>query len=333
MDHERYRQVRQTKDTVTGKLLSYRNVVAVGVGYKTKGSVASDELCITMSVTDKIPDSQLPVSETLPLDVDDVQTDVIRSGPIYASAELNRRGEMRPALPGVSIGHYQATAGTLGCLVRRDGELLIMSNNHVLARVNRGEPGDAIFQPGPSDGGTAAHQLGELMTYIPLRLPEPPPPQPTGLAAFIAALIRLFTGKTATPPPDPNPPNQVDVALARPLNPSLVQPTILNIGVPTGVAEPLLGSRVRKSGRTTGLTTGDVLQMDVTADVIYGNQKLRFINQVMTSPLSRPGDSGSVILDESNRVVGLMFSGSDYVTLFNPISLIIAALNIEVVTA
>jgi len=113
----------------------------------------------------------------------------------------------------------------------------------------------------------------------------------------------------------------------------LVRPDILDIGVPSGLAEPVLGARVRKSGRTTGLTEASVLQTDVTANVIYGNQKLRFINQVMTGPLSRPGDSGSAVVDEQNRLVGVMFSGSDYVTLATPITYIMAALNVEVIIA
>ena len=70
-----------------------------------------------------------------------------------------------------------------------------------------------------------------------------------------------------------------------------------------------------------------------TANVIYGNETLRFVNQVVTGPMSRPGDSGSAILDEQKRVVGLLFSGSDYATIFTPISFVLAALDIEVITA
>jgi hypothetical protein len=40
---------------------------------------------------------------------------------------------------GVSIGHYKGTAGTAGCLVKdkKTGEILILSNAHVLAMPKR----------------------------------------------------------------------------------------------------------------------------------------------------------------------------------------------------
>lgn len=62
----------------------------------------------------------------------------------------SRTDRWRPAPGGVSIGHKDITAGTLGCVVIDDetGEKLILSNNHVLADCNRGKIGDEILQPG-----------------------------------------------------------------------------------------------------------------------------------------------------------------------------------------
>jgi hypothetical protein len=333
MDPYSFEHVRSRHQEVSDQLMRLRNVVGVGVGYKMIAGEQTGDLSIAVSVTEKVPANHLPVSDVVPLEVEGVQTDVVRTGPIHA-IDVNRRGAMRPARPGVSIGHYLITAGTLGCLVRREGVTYILSNNHVLAKVNEGQPGDPILQPGPADGGTPSHKLAELADYVPLRFPEPAPEPPSGCAALPATLLGLLTGQSPEPQqPPPPPPNQVDAALALPLDPAMVHPSIIEIGIPTGVAEPSLGARVQKSGRTTGLTEGTIRQLDVTADVIYGNQKLRFINQVITSPLSRPGDSGSAMLDGQNRVVGLMFGGSDYVTLFTPIAYVMAALNIEVVTA
>ena len=56
-----------------------------------------------------------------------------------------------PVPCGVSIGHYNITAGTLGCLVEASGTVCILSNNHVLADTNNGVVGDDILQPGPCD--------------------------------------------------------------------------------------------------------------------------------------------------------------------------------------
>lgn len=334
MDPNRYARVHDKQQTIIDDFLRLVNVVGVGVGYKVRAGQATDELSIAVSVTEKMPASQLPASQLVPPDVDGVRTDVVRTGALRAVA-VNRRGVMRPARPGVSIGHYLSTAGTLGCLVRRGGETFILSNNHVLAEVNRGELGDPIYQPGPADGGTSEHQIAELADFVRLRRPGDPveEPEPEGC---LTSLVGVFTGSPPPPTATPSgeaPPNQVDAALARPLDPSLVHPAILELEVPTGIAEPELGALVRKSGRTTGLTESTVQQIDVTANVIYGNETLRFINQVVTGPLSRPGDSGSAILDAQSRVVGLLFSGSDYATIFTPITYVLPALDIEIVTA
>lgn len=334
IDFSRYQHILQTKVSVADRLLQQNNVVGVGVGFKTRAGQVSDEMCISVSVADKVSASRLPASQTIPPAVDDVETDVVHTGPILAHSAINRRAAMRPARPGVSIGHYETTAGTMGLVVRRDGQTYILSNNHVLARVNQARIGDPIYQPGPADGGSASSKIAELVDFIPLRLPTAAPPPPTGFVALIASLIRMLTGQPEPPPPAPDyPPNQVDVALARPLDPALIQPLILDIGLPKGVAEPMLGTRVRKSGRTTGLTSSTIQQVDVTANIIYAGKSIRFVNQIMTGPMSRPGDSGSPVVDDQNHVVGLMFSGSDFVTLCNPIAYITAALNCEVVVA
>jgi hypothetical protein len=65
----------------------------------------------------------------------------------------------------------------------------------------------------------------------------------------------------------------MDVALARPDTPDLVVPALLELGTPTGVAVPHLGEVVQKVGRTTGLTTGAVQQIDVTVDVDYNGRR------------------------------------------------------------
>ena len=61
----------------------------------------------------------------------------------------------RPLRIGVSVGHFTITAGTLGsfAVYRKTGEVVILSNNHVLANENRARAGDAVLQPGKYDGG------------------------------------------------------------------------------------------------------------------------------------------------------------------------------------
>ena len=126
--------------------------------------------------------------------------------------------------------------------------------------------------------------------------------------------------------------NTVDCALARPTTPDLVNPDILNIGVPLGAGTATLGTPLQKSGRTTGHTTGTVLQIDVTVTVNYGGPIATFTGQLMAGAMSQGGDSGSAVLDTSRRVVGLLFAGSASTTIINPIQFVLDALGVEIVT-
>jgi hypothetical protein len=308
------------------RLLRMSNVVAVGIGYKIVGGVQTGEISVVVSVVKKLPLVQLPESARVPRALGGVQTDVIETGPIFALQEPTEK--MRPARPGVSIGHYQITAGTFGCLVQRDGQVYILSNNHVLANSNSAQVGDAILQPGPADGGTSADQIGTLEQFVPIGF---------GISAGcgcspFAFLMRLLG--IAKPMINEPGNNTVDCAIAKPLSADLVNPDILNIGIPTGVGTATLGTAVQKSGRTTGLTTDQITQIDVTVSVSYGGIRVGvFKNQLMAGAMSQGGDSGSAVLDMNKQVVGLLFAGSTSTTIMNPIQLVLDALQVQVVTA
>lgn len=128
--------------------------------------------------------------------------------------------------------------------------------------------------------------------------------------------------------------NRVDAALARPNNPQMFQQAILEIGQPTGTKRPALGMKVRKSGRTTGYTEGTITLMNATVNVSYntptGVRQARFSGQVMTSPMSQGGDSGSLIVEiGSTNAVGLLFAGSSRATIFTPIDMVLDVMNIQ----
>ncbi len=87
---------------------------------------------------------------------------------------------------------------------------------------------------------------------------------------------------------------------------------------------------VTKSGRTTGLTTGEILQVDVTVDVQYGaGRTARFTDQLLAGPMSQGGDSGSAVLDAQHRLLGLLFAGSANSTIINRIEHVFAALQVS----
>jgi hypothetical protein len=308
------------------RLLSMSNVVAVGVGFKKAGDVQTNEPCVVVSVVKKLPVIQLSESSLVPKTLGGVKTDVIETGKIFALQDPTQK--MRPARPGISIGHYQITAGTLGCLVQRNGQVYILSNNHVLANSNAGQLGDAILQPGPHDGGTSADQIGTLEQFIPVGFEESSSPG----CSPLSFLMRLF-GRSARAMVNEPGNNTVDCAIAKPLSADLVNPDILNIGIPTGVGTATLGTPVQKSGRTTGYTTDQITQIDVTTSVDYGGKIATFQNQLMAGAMSQGGDSGSAVLDMNKQVVGLLFAGSNNTTIMNPIQFVLDALQVQLVTA
>lgn len=319
---------------VRGELLERPNVVATGVGFKETDGVRTGEIGIVCSVEQKVPAAELTAAQLVPRSVDGVVTDVVATGPLRAlSAHLERH---RPAPGGVSIGHRDITAGTLGCTVRRGQALYILSNNHVLADVNRAQPGDPILQPGPYDGGRLPDDaIAVLETFVPIHLLEEE--SGCGTARAVTSLLNgvsrlLGSGARLKAVSARAVENLVDAALALPLDEGWLAPEILGVGRVRGVARVELGMPLRKSGRTTGVTSGEVVQVDVTADVRMGERTARFADQFMAGAMSQGGDSGSLVVDGEDRAVGLLFAGSDTTTICNRIEHVLAALEVELWT-
>ena len=90
-----------------------------------------------------------------------------------------------------------------------------------------------------------------------------------------------------------------------------------------------LGMAIKKSGRTTGLTSGEITQVDVTVNVQYGGNRMAlFTDQLMAGAMSQGGDSGSAVLTENNKLTGLLFAGSDTTTVINRIENVFTALGV-----
>jgi len=209
--------------------------------------------------------------------------------------------------------------GTLGALVQdANGAQYILSNNHVLARTNAAKLGEDIIQPGLIDQSPVCAQdssdaVADLSRFVPIQ----------------------FKGKGTTQP------NTVDAAIAA-VRSGAVDPkgSILDIGMISDTTlQPGIGLAVKKSGRTTGLTTGSISAMDVTVDVSYGSGKTaRFVNQILVTPgtFIDSGDSGSLMvedLDPTPHAVGLLFAGSSTVAIANPIDDVLSAFGVTMVGA
>jgi len=87
---------------------------------------------------------------------------------------------------------------------------------------------------------------------------------------------------------------------------------------------------VRKSGRTTGLTSGQVTVIEATVDVDYDGKTARFDGQILSGPMSQGGDSGSLLVTAAGlRAVALLFAGSAQTTIYNPIGEVLELLGLD----
>lgn len=331
--HEIKDMLKEARNT----LLSKKNVVATGIGYKTTNGKKGKNISIICSVDHKSSTSSLSKKDIIPKDIDGFSTDVLPVGTIRA---LSNTGRMRPAKCGGSIGHYQITAGTLGCLVKKNNSVFILSNNHVLANSNEALIGDAILQPGPYDGGHEGNDIianlsyFEKIKFIGENIPgvgDGTCPVAKSVCSVLNGIASIFSRKTRLQVSQIEEPlNKIDAALAKPLEDGMVSPDIIDIGAISGQDSAMLGMPLKKSGRTTGLTTGTVDQIDVTARVNYGTTKVAtFENQIMAGAMSQGGDSGSAVLSEDNKIIGLLFAGSNTVTIMNRIEDVVDRLQIQ----
>jgi len=313
------------------KVKKYPNVIAYSGKLQPrirKGKVIEDELCFRVYVTKKLPEVQLRpqhiIPKSLKLGRKEVPTDVVEQGEVIALS-IDKTKKHRPCPAGCSIGHYKITAGTLGWFAedKEDGEIVIVSNNHVLANENKAKKGDPILQPGPYDGGTLSDQIAKLKRFVPLKFSE----YNCKYRNFLLKLKKAFLGE---------PENRVDIACASPLNPEKdIKIEIVDIGLVRGKRTPKVGDKVQKSGRTTCHTLGgEVIDDAWNGYVWYSRGKCFFVDQILISKkgFSAGGDSGSLILDMDNNAVAWLFAGSETTTVGNKIDNVERELNVEVLT-
>ncbi len=329
-------EVKQAKSLYKQAILGKPNVVGVGVGHKISGKRISDEISIVVLVRQKVPPIGLQPDEIVPQELQGIRTDVIEVGDLRAL--WVRTNRWRPAPGGVSIGHYKVTAGTLGCVVRDKitGERLILSNNHVLANGNQAQIGDPILQPAPADGGNLATDvIARLERLYPIQFTKAPASCniAQSYARFGNFLAQALGSRHQIQAfqASPGATNLIDAAVARPVENAAILDEILEINAISGMRSPSLGMPVRKSGRTTAFTTGEITVLDATVTIGYGpDRSATFEQQIVTRAMSGGGDSGSVLVDTaSQNAIGLLFGGSDKASIFNPIGAVLDHLNIE----
>ncbi len=293
----------------SAELFKNPNVVATGIGFNTAGQPVI-KVYLEKSATEGLPEKieglavDLTISGTIVArrgNCDNPQANPNACRPDQPKAPPGSGSATarydRPVPIGVSTGHTDITAGTIGCRVQIGCHQYALSNNHVFANEGGAALGDDVLQPGPYDGGTSpADIIGTLYDYEPI----------------------IFSTSAN---------NVMDAALIA-VDGTLVQTATLPDGYGMPRSEPIEaipGMQVMKYGRTTGFTSARVDAINATVQVGYDSGTARFVNQIIIKPgtFSAGGDSGSLIVVDGGpndrRPVGLLFAGSNSITIANPI--------------
>lgn len=308
-------RAKEVHEKHSDRLMAKEGVVGIAVGHDDSGRPAVKVF------------TERPGIGGIPKELDGVPVDVEVTGPIYALTPPQGKGKAaggpkidptswfpRPVPIGVSTGHPDITAGTIGCRVKGfAGRVYALSNNHVYANENDATMRDPILQPGPYDGGGTV----------------------AGRDDVIGTLYMFERIRFGMPEFNWWPTNRIDAAIAFSSTDNLGNATPSDgYGMPESTtAEAYVGQMVQKYGRTTGLTRGFVYAVDATVNVGYTSGVARFVNQIIIIPgnFSAGGDSGSLIVTQTGKnPVGLLFAGTTTITVANPIDPVLARFGVTI---
>jgi hypothetical protein len=290
-----------------------RNVVGIGLGRKLVDGKPTKRMSVRIYVQQKLHEDLLPKKLRIPPKIGGVPTDVIQVGRFKANSGERNRELKRPFSMGASVGHDHPMAGTAGAILRiRGGEdprRFLLSNNHVLARENLLPVGAPIFQPGQKDwaGTDSSHS-------------EP--------VARLTDFIRLKSSE----------PNSVDCAIAELTSPDGAHSELIDVG--PGNHKPIVAReqmRVLKTGRTTGVTHGQIVDVALDIEIDYPRLgSIIFHDQILiksndSTPFSLGGDSGALVVtdDADHSPLGLLFASSQGWTVASQLQEVHALLEVD----
>jgi hypothetical protein len=309
LDHPRAQAVMAVQKTVTPDLMKLPGVLGTAVGLDPSGAAA-----LVVYVDSDSP-GRAEIVRGLPPQVRGVSVTVELTDKFRAFAAHTAK-QSPPIQLGTSGGWSYDLAngfccgGTLGSLVQINGVQYILSNYHVFEAdiVSGGNgivanTGDPILQPGLIDVG--CNSAG---------------------AQAVGSLIRLGS----------LPNSNVDVSVAQ-VSSGLVRSdgAILEIGtISKNTVSAALRLGVKKSGRTSGLTSSSISGLNATISVTYDNEcaggtafSKVFTGQIVVSnrggKFLKAGDSGSLLVENvtaNPRAVGLLYAGSSTSAIANPIN-------------
>lgn len=308
-------KVLDISNTYYNYLMSLQNVIGIGLGHKRINNINIKEPCIHVLVRHKIENKYIATNNIIPKNYMGIKTDVIKSGNFNFCYKEAVPGKMRPLKGGygISSGDF---SGTIGCIVTKTLKAkkihYILSNNHILAGINKIPIGSPIFQPSQIHGASPVFdKVAFLSDFVPLNFQN-----------------KFF-----------KPTNIVDAAIAKIANYSLVSNEIGFLGAIKGIGKAKLDLYVRKVGMNTGLTHGTIKTIGSTLNIGTLDKPLLFKNQIVADLFSKKGDSGSVLVDEFNNIIGLLFATStkeddedddeDDESICNDISIVLKKLKVD----
>ncbi len=296
-------------DEAQALLMHYPNVAHVGVGIKERGGRLTADLCFRVYVSKKMQPGVLKRDEIVPRRILGMQTDVLEQQGVTLHAADT--AVYRPLTGGIMVSNESVTSmvvgigsGTMGCLARTDdvdNKLVGLTARHVLTDGLTGVPR-------PSGIGLNVSQTG-LLNLLGI--------QNIGtVKALSSSSGGLDCGIV-----------EIEASLALAAVSAGNENRIQGIGLITGVAQAVCYEVVRKRGFATQVTQG------VVVDVKFEGSKL-LINPCTEYPnFSEPGDSGAVIVNAANKVVGLLIgaaSSDPHKGVANHIKQVLTALDIKI---
>lgn len=209
-------------------------------------------------------------------------------------------------------------AGTFGALLRAGGKMQALSNNHVFAACNHTPVGMPILAPSTMDARPGRRAPSEICRHeriVELRSGDPILVQPMTLDAALGEVVdeRVVSSWQG---------DDSD-----------------GFDTPATTTAPVSGMKVKKIGRTTGLTTG-IVEAYVPTPWILPYKTLNFSAKVWftdtwtirssdsSEPFALPGDSGSLIVTEDgSAAIGLLFAVNNkgQYGIFMPIDQVLSA--------
>lgn len=294
------------------------NVIGLAVGRKVtagregplslvvfvKRKVARERVRAERLVPRRLDASPMGIREPIPVDVQKVG-----KGRAEALISVNR-----PAQPGFSVGNRVGGSGTIGCVVqdRATSNQFGLTCAHVLAPVPTASAGDRVLVPSLAEA-RASHVLGRA-----------------AMGSLVQFVPPVFSDSALA--------ENVDVATFSPTNPSTLDPRIALVGRrPSGVASNVtVDMAVRKVGSASELTTGKVKFIHMIFWLAYptptgGEVTAGFQDLIGISHFSDFGDSGSLVIADDGKAVGIVLGSTPEFTACLPIQRALDALNCDLV--